>query len=154
GAVVVWMSATTAWLLPLWSAVAARRSGERVHKELAARAYRITLKGPIRILLLRTGLWSASAALTALFFHIFRSWPIERVAEITALATVHAYVLSCIRAVWSAQILAEVRARLFAAGSPLKRFDDSHFRRFMLVSMIVAGGVLAAQAAFAYYFVP
>src|SRR4029079_3764133 len=66
----------------------------------------------------------------------------------------HAYVLACVRAVWSAQILGEVRARLFAAGSPLKRFADSHFRRFMLVSMIVAGGVLAAQAAFAYYFVP
>jgi len=56
GAVVVWMSATTAWMLPLWAAVAARRHGERVHKELAARAYRITLKGPVRILLLRTGL--------------------------------------------------------------------------------------------------
>ncbi|HZJ63728.1 MAG TPA: ATP-binding protein [Kofleriaceae bacterium] len=154
GAVVVWMSAITAWLLPLWSAVAARRHGERVPKDLAARAYRITLKGPVRILLLRTGLWTASAALTALFFFIFRNWPIERVAEITALASVHAYILACVRAVWSAQILGEVRARLFAAGSPLKRFDDSHFRRFMLVSMIVAGGVLAAQAAFAYYFVP
>src|SRR5262245_2511999 len=70
GAVVVWMSAITAWLLPLWEAVAARRHGERVHKDLAARAYRITLKGPVRVLLLRTGLWSASAALTALFFHI------------------------------------------------------------------------------------
>jgi signal transduction histidine kinase len=154
GAVVVWMSATTAWMLPLWSAVAARRHGERVHKELAARAYRITLKGPVRILLLRTALWTASAALTALFFFIFSNWPIERVAEITALASVHAYVLACVRAVWSAQILGEVRARLFAAGSPLKRFDDSHFRRIMLVSMIVAGGVLASQAAFAYYFVP
>jgi signal transduction histidine kinase len=154
GAVVVWVSATTAWMLPLWAAVAARRAGQRVHKELAARAYRITLKGPVRILILRTGLWTASAALTALFFHLFRSWPIERVAEITAIASVHAYILACVRAVWSAQVLGEVRARLFAAGSPLKRFDDSHFRRFMLVSMIVAGGVLAAQAAFAYYFVP
>src|SRR6185295_3963901 len=81
GAIVVWLAAITAWLLPLWSAVAARRHGERVRKELAARAYRITLRGPVRILLLRTGLWSASAALTALFFFIFRNWPIERVAE-------------------------------------------------------------------------
>src|SRR5439155_10276948 len=56
-------------------------------------------------------------------------------------------------AVWWAQILAEVRERLFAVGSPLRRFDDSHFRLFMLVSMIVAGGVLGAQAAFSYYFV-
>jgi signal transduction histidine kinase len=154
GAIVVWLAAITAWLLPLWSAVLARRHGERVHKDLAARAYRITLKGPVRVLVLRTGLWAAAAALTGLFLHIFRSWPIERVAEITALASVHAYILGCIRAVWWAQILGEVSARLFAAGSPLKRFDDSHFRRFMLVSMIVAGGVLASQAAFAYYFVP
>jgi signal transduction histidine kinase len=154
GAVVVWLAAITAWLLPLWSAIAARRHGERVHKDLAARAYRITLNGPVRVLLLRTGLWAAAAALTGLFLHIFRDWPIERIAEITALATVHAYILSCVRAVWWAQTLGEISARLFAAGSPLKRFDDSHFRRFMLVSMIVAGGVLAAQAAFAYYFVP
>src|SRR5262249_43744753 len=144
----------TAWLLPLWSAVAARRAGQRVNKELAARAYRITLKGPVRLLLLRTGLWSGSTALTGLFFHIFRSWPVERVAGLTALACQPAHLLACVRAVWSAQILGEVRARLFAAGSPLKRFDDGHFRLFMLVSMIVAGGVLAAQAAFAYYFVP
>jgi hypothetical protein len=106
------------------------------------------------VLLLRTALWSSSAALSGLFFHIFRNWPIERVAELTAIATLHAYILSCIRATWSAQVLGEVRDRLFAAGSPLKRFDDSHFRRFTLVSMIVAGGVLGAQAAFAYYFVP
>ncbi|HEY0483204.1 MAG TPA: HAMP domain-containing protein, partial [Kofleriaceae bacterium] len=154
GAVVVWLAAITAWLLPLWAAIAARRNGERVHKDLAARAYRITLNGPVRVLLLRTGLWASAAALTGLFLHLFRDWPIERVAEITALATVHAYILSCVRAVWWAEILGRISARLFAAGSPLKRFDDSHFRRFMLVSMIVAGGVLAAQAAFAYYFVP
>src|SRR5262245_13683517 len=48
GAWIVWLGATTAWLLPLWSAVVARRRGERVDKELAARAYRTTLKGPIR----------------------------------------------------------------------------------------------------------
>ncbi|HEX3477052.1 MAG TPA: ATP-binding protein [Kofleriaceae bacterium] len=154
GAVVVWLFSITAWLMPLWSAVGARRRGERVQKDLAARAYRITLNGPVRVLLLRTGLWSAAAALVGLFLHEFRGWPIERVAEITALATIHAYILSCIRAVWWAQTLGELSARLFAAGSPLKRFDDSHFRRFMLVAMIVAGGVLAAQAAFAYYFVP
>ena len=154
GAVIVWFAAITTWLFPLWSAVAARRRGERVHKDLAARAYRITLKGPVRVLLLRTGLWSASAALAGLFFHIFRGWPIERVAELTALASLHAYILACVRAAWSAQVLGEVRDRLFAAGSPLKRFDDSHYRRFTLVSMIVAGGVLAAQASFAYYFVP
>ncbi len=152
-AVIVWWATTTAWLLPLWAAVSARRRGEKVNKELAARAYRITLKGPVRVLLLRTGVWTAAAGLTGLFLYIYNNWPIHLVAELTSLTAVHAYVVSCVRAVWWAQILGEVRGRLFAVGSPLKKFDDSHFRRFLLVAMIVAGGVLAAQAAFAYYFV-
>lgn len=154
GASIVWLAATTAWLLPLWQAVVARRRGERVGKELAARAYRITLKGPVRVLLLRTGVWSGAALLTGLFLHIYEDWAMPKVAELTALAAIHAYIVSCVRAVWWAQILGEVRGRLFAVGSPLRRFDDSHFRRFTLVAMIVAGGVLAAQSAFAYYFVP
>jgi signal transduction histidine kinase len=154
GACVVWLAAITAWLLPLWSAVGARRRGERVNKELAASAYRITLKGPVRVLLLRTGLWAGAACLTGIFLHLYQDWPLERVVEITAVAAVHAYVVSCVRAVWWAHILGEIRGRLFTAGSPLKKFDDSHFRRFLLVAMIVAGGVLGAQAAFAYYFVP
>lgn len=154
GACIVWFAAIAAWLIPLWHAVLARRRGERVPKELAARAYRITLKGPVRVLLLRTGLWSSAAALTGVFLYTYEGWPLQRVAELTTLAAVHAYIISSVRAVWWAQILGEVRAQLFAAGSPLKRFDDSHFRRFLLVAMIVAGGVLAAQSAFAYYFVP
>ena len=154
GGSIVWMAAITAWMLPLWAAVGARRRGERVPKDLAARAYRITVKGPVRILLLRTGLWAGAACLTGVFLHLYQDWPVHRVAEITAVAAVHAYVVSCVRAVWWAQILGDIRGKLFAAGSPLKKFDDSHFRRFMLVAMIVAGGVLGAQAAFAYYFVP
>ncbi len=152
GACVVWLGAIGTWLLPLWSAVAARRRGERVDKELAARAYRITLKGPVRVLLLRTALWTGAAALTGTFFHVYENWPWQRVAEIAALASVLSYIISCVRAVWWAQIMGEVRARLFAAGSPLRRFDDSHFRRFTLVAMIVAGGVLAAQIAFTNFF--
>ena len=154
GASIVWLGAITVWLLPLWQAVVARRQGERVSKELAQRAYRITLKGPVRVLLLRTALWAGAAGLTGVFFYTYEGWSWPMVAELMALATVHAYVVSCVRAVWWAQILGETRQRLFAAGSPLKKFDDSHYRRFMLVAMIVAGGVLGAQAAFAYYFVP
>lgn len=154
GASIVWFAALTAWLLPLWAAVATRRRGERVPKELATRAYRITLKGPVRVLLLRTGLWTAAAALTGGFLHVYGDWTLVRASELTALAAVHSYLISCVRAVWYAQIFGALRARLFAAGSPLKRFDDSHFRRFLLVAMIVGGGVLAAQAAFSYYFVP
>ncbi|NVB79635.1 MAG: HAMP domain-containing histidine kinase [Kofleriaceae bacterium] len=152
-AVLVWMGVVAMWFLPLWAAVTARRTGEKVGKDLAARAYRITLKGPVRVLLLRTSLWTCAAALTGVFLWVYNDWPLQRIAELSALAAVHAYIVSCIRAVWWAQILGELRGRMFAIGSPLRKFDDSHFRRFLLVAMIVAGGVLAAQAAFAYYFV-
>jgi signal transduction histidine kinase len=154
GAAILGWAAIATWLVPLWAAVGARRRGERVSKELAARAYRITLRTPIRVLVLRTTLWSGGAVLTGLFFQEYAGWPWTRVVEFAALAAVHAYVVSCVRAVWWAQILGGVRARLFAVGSPLKRFDDSHFRRFALVALIVGGGVLGSQAAFAYYFVP
>ncbi|HTL33495.1 MAG TPA: ATP-binding protein [Kofleriaceae bacterium] len=150
----VWVLANAMWLWPLWLAVTARRTGEKVGKDLAARAYRITLKGPVRVLLLRTAVWTGAASLTGLFLWIYDDWSAARVAELTALAAIHSYVVSCVRAVWWAQIFGEIRGRLFAVGSPLKKFDDSHFRRFLLVSMIVAGGVLASQAAFAWYFVP
>jgi signal transduction histidine kinase len=154
GAIVAWVVATTTWLVPLWAAVAARRESKKVAKELAARAYRITLQGPIRALILRTAMWTSAAALTGLCLVVYDDWPFERAAELTALAAVYSYVIACIRALWWAKILGEVRQRLFAAGSPLKKFDDSHFRRFLLVALIVAGGVLGTQAAFAYYFVP
>jgi len=154
GCTIVWFAAIAAWLHPLWLAVTSRRRGERVNKELAARAYRTTLKGPVRVLLLRTVMWTAGSALTGTFLWMYQAWPIERVVELVAITAVHSYLISCIRAVWWAQILGELRNRLFAVGSPLRRFDDAHFRQFTLVAMIVAGGVLAAQAAFAYYLVP
>src|SRR4029078_1655777 len=102
-AIIVWVAAGAIWLLPLWHAVVARRRGEKVSKEDAARAYRITLKGPVRALLMRTGIWTAAAALTGMFLYIYNGWPSARVAELTSLAAVHAYIVSCIRALWWAQ---------------------------------------------------
>ena len=153
GAIAVWVIAVGVWFSPLYQAIALRRAGERVPKELAARAYRITIKGPVRALLLRTMVWTTAASLTGLFLYVYDAWPVDRIAAMIALAAVHAYVVSCVRALWLEQIFDQVRKRLFAGGSPLKKFDESHFRRFMLVTMVVTGGVLAAQAAFANYFV-
>ena len=153
GAVAVWVIAMGVWFAPLYQAVALRRAGERVPKELAARAYRITIKGPVRALLLRTMVWTTAAALTGLFLYVYDAWQVDKIAAMIALAAIHAYVVSCVRALWLEQIFEQVRQRLFVGGSPLKKFDASHFRRFMLVTMVVAGGVLAAQAAFANYFV-
>lgn len=154
GATVVWGAAFAAWFMPLWKAVMARRRGERVSKDLAARAYRITLKAPMRALLLRTSVWTVSTSLVGLFLHLYEGWRVDRVAALVAFAAVHSYAVSCVRAAWLADTLNTVRQRLFAAGSPLRKFDDSHARHFALVSMIVAGGVLAAQSAFTYYLVP
>ena len=138
GAIAVWVTAMAIWFAPLWQAVALRRRGERVPKELAASAYRITIKGPVRVLLLRTMVWTTAAALTGLFLWVYDSWPTDRIAAMIALAAVHSYVVSCVRALWLSRILGEVRQRLFAAGSPLKKFDEGHFRRFLLVSMAFA----------------
>ena len=87
GACLVWIGAIVAWFLPLWQAVQARRRGERVNKELAARAYRVTLKGPVRALILRTARGTGAAGLTGLFLHIYRDWPLERIAEMGASET-------------------------------------------------------------------
>ena len=154
GGITVWVAAVVVWFLPLWQAVVARRAGERVSKDLAGRAYRISLRGATRVLLLRTSIWTGGAALTGLFLYVYDDWSSDKIAALIAIAAVNSYVVSCVRALWTAQVLGELRARLFASGSPLKKFDESHFRRFMLVAMIVAGGVVAAQALFAYYFVP
>lgn len=154
GATVVWGAAFATWFLPLWKAMAAQRRGERVSKELARGAYRITLKAPVRALLLRTIVWTASAALTGVFLHLYDGWRPDRVAAMIGLTAVHSYAVSCVRAAWLAHTLGLVREQMFAAGSPLRKFDDGHARYFALISMIVAGGVLAAQSAFVYYLVP
>ena len=121
------------------------------NKELAARAYRISLKGPrARVAAAHRRVDRRRGAHRPGSSTSTTTGPPIGVAALVAIAAVHSYVVSCVRALWTAQVLGEVRGRLFASGSPLKKFDESHFRRFVLVAMIVAGGVLAAQAAFAY----
>jgi hypothetical protein len=154
GAALLWTAAQTTWLLPVRTAVLMRRRGERVTKELAARAYRATIRTPLRALLLRTGLWTGSAGLVGLFLVQYAGWPLSRVAELTALAGLHAYVLSALRAAVLATILQDIRTRLFTVLPPLRRFTDGYFRRLVLVSMVVTAGTVGAQAAFLYYFLP
>jgi signal transduction histidine kinase/uncharacterized membrane protein (GlpM family) len=154
GAAVVWAAALTGWLAPVQAAVALRRRGERVPKELAARAYRATLRVPLRSLLLRTGLWAGVAALCGAFFVQYADWPWPRIPEFMSLAALHACLLAGARAVWQARTLGSLRNRLFAVPAPLRRFADSYFRRLVMVAAVVASGTLGAQAAFLYYFVP
>jgi signal transduction histidine kinase len=153
-AVAIWSAAVLVWLWPLRAVVLARRQGVKPEPEIAARADRFTQRAAVRALILRTALWAGASATAGLFFRRYAGWQMQQVAEITALAALHAYVISCLRAVWWHSILLSVRERLFRPASLTQRFDEAHFRRLLLVTMVVAGGVLAAQAAFAYYFVP
>ncbi len=154
GAAIVWAAALTGWLAPVQTAVNLRRRNERVPKELAARAYRATLRVPLRSLILRTGLWAGVAALCGTFFMQYADWPWPRVPEFMSLAALHACLLSGARAVWQARTLGSLRVRLFAVPAPLRRFADGYFRRLVMVAAVVASGTLGAQAAFLYYFVP
>jgi len=154
GAVLVWSAAITAWLLPVRACVAARRRGVRVGKELAARGYRAALRTPLRIFVGRTLLWVGIATAIGVFLARYEGWPTERALAMASLAGLHAAPIAGVRALWIGEILAGVRDRLFAVKPPLRSFADDHFRRLLLVSLVIAAGALAAQAAFLYYFVP
>jgi signal transduction histidine kinase len=154
GAALVWTAALTTWLLPVRTAVVLRRRGDRVPKELSARAYRATLRVPLRALILRTVLWALMAAAVGGFLVEYAGWQWARVAAMTSLAALHACILAAARGVWLGAILSGVRLRLFAVSSPLRRFGDAYFRRLVMVATVVASGTLGAQAAFLYYFVP
>jgi signal transduction histidine kinase len=154
GAAVVWTAALTTWLLPVRTAVVLRRRGDRVPKELAARAYRATLRVPLRALILRTAVWTGIAAAIGSFLVEYSDWTWPTVAAMTSLAALHACILAGARAVWLGIILGDVRMRLFAVLSPLRRFGDAYYRRLVMVATVVASGTLGAQAAFLYYFVP
>ncbi|MCA9675217.1 MAG: HAMP domain-containing protein [Kofleriaceae bacterium] len=154
GAIVVWGAAMTTWLMPVWNAVALRRRGARVPKEIAGRAYRATLRVPLRALMLRTTLWAVTAAAISSFLVRYEGRPVAQIAEATALAALHAFILAAIRAAWLAHILGAIRIRLFTVSPPLRRFTDAYFRRLILTYLVVAAGTLGTQAAFLYYFIP
>ncbi|HTJ45519.1 MAG TPA: ATP-binding protein [Kofleriaceae bacterium] len=154
GAALVWTAALTTWLLPVRTAVVLRRRGDRVPKELSARAYRATLRVPLRALILRTAVWTGVAAAIGSFLVEYSGWTWPTVAAMTSLAALHSCILAGARAVWLGIILGDVRVRLFAISSPLRRFGDAYYRRLVMVATVVASGTLGAQAAFLYYFVP
>jgi signal transduction histidine kinase len=154
GAALVWAAAFAAWILPVRRAVVLRRRGDRVSRDLAARAYRAILRLPVRVVLLRTALWAGSAAIAGNFLARYGGWPLPRVVELIAVTAMHAVLLAAARGVWLSSIMTGLRGRLFAVTPPLRRFADSYFRRLVLVAIVVAAGTLTAQAAFLYYFLP
>ena len=120
----VWLGAVAMWLLPLWQAVAARRSGEQGRQ--GPRRARVPdhaqRSGPRRCCCAPRVWTGARGADRHVPVDLRRLAGSSASPRFTALAAVHAYIVSCIRAVWWAQILGEVRApavrgRLAAARS-------------------------------------
>jgi signal transduction histidine kinase len=153
-ATLLWVAATTSWLLPIRTAVVMRRRGEPVPKELAALAYRATLRIPLRALTLRTTLWAVTAGAIGALLVRHGAWTLPRAIEATALAAMHAFLVAAVRAVWLARVLDTLRARLFVVSSPLRRFGDAYYRRLVMAHAAVTAGALSATAVFVYYFVP
>jgi signal transduction histidine kinase len=154
GAALAWSMAITAWLLPIRACAAARRRGEKVGKELAARGYRGVLRTPLRVFVGRTVLWIAMAAAAGISFVRYQGWDSSQALAMASLAGLHAAPVAGARALWVGKVLDAVRARLFVVNPPLRGYADDHFRRLLLMSLVIAGGALAMHAAFLYYFVP
>jgi signal transduction histidine kinase len=153
-AVVIWLVAIATWLAPIRGVITLKRTNRKVPKELAARAYHSSLRVPLRAIILRTSLWVLSATAIAIALWRYHGWPPNRIAELPALAGLHAFAIAGIRGLWLARILSALRATLFAVTPPLRRFADGYFRRLVMVAVVVWSGILGAQAAFLYYFVP
>ncbi len=154
GAILAWSTAITAWLLPVRAVVAARRRGERVSKDLSSRGYRSALRTPLRVFIGRTVLWIAMASAAGIAFVRYEDWDAGQALAMASLAGLHAAPIAGARALWVGRILDAVRARLFVVNPPLRGYADDHFRRLLLMSLVIAGGALAMHAAFLYYFVP
>ncbi|MBP9203193.1 MAG: HAMP domain-containing protein [Kofleriaceae bacterium] len=153
-AVATWWFALGYWLAPIRAAVALRRAGQKVPRELSERAYYRSQRVPLRAVALRTGLWVVGGAVVGVAAWQHAGWSWGRVIEIAAVCGLHAFVIAAVRGVWLGRILSTLRQRLFSVSPPLRRFADGYFRRLILVAAAVWGGILAAQAAVLYYFVP
>ncbi len=154
GAALAWSAAITAWLLPVRACVAARRRGARASKDLASRGYRSALRTPLRVFVARTVLWIAMASAAGLAFVRYEGWDPGQALAMASLAGLHAAPIAGARALWLGRVLDAVRSRLFAVTPPLRGYADDHFRRLVLMSVVIAAGALALHAAFLYYFVP
>jgi signal transduction histidine kinase len=150
----IWVLALAVWLAPIRRVIALKRTGTKVPKELSVRAYASSIKLPLRALALRTALWVVSAAAIAAFLWRYAGWPENRIVELAAVAGLHAFLVAGVRAAWLAKIMSRLRGALFSVTPPIRRFADGYFRRLVLVTSVVWGGILLAQAAFLYYFVP
>ncbi len=153
GALAIWYAAMAAWLSPVQRAVLLRRQAQKIPKQLAARAYRATWRVPLRALVLRSVLWTAVGAANGLILTRYGNWLGRDAGHLTALVATHAVAVNLVRALWYGHILTRVRAGVFPEVTTLREFADGYFRKVVLICIVVAGGALAAVAAFMYFFI-
>ncbi|RMH42846.1 MAG: HAMP domain-containing protein [Deltaproteobacteria bacterium] len=153
GALAIWFASIAAWLHPVQRAVAVRRRGEPLPKPLASRAYRATFRAPLRVLLLRVGLWAVVSAIAGAALVRAGAWGPRDVGHLVGMVCLHAFAVNLGRAAWYGAILRSVRERLFPEATRMRVFADGYFGRLALVALGVAGGASAAASAFVYFFV-
>lgn len=154
GAELVWLGALALWFRPLYRTVVLKRRGKRLPEEVALEGYQSSWSLPLRLLLLRTLLWSAVALVHGLYFVEYSGWSLRGALELTALAIVHGFATNLGRVAWLQYLLARSRRRLFRGVARLRMFADGYFPALILVSLTCVGGTLTATAAFVYFFLP
>jgi signal transduction histidine kinase len=154
GAQAVWWLAVGSWLSPTYRAIREKRRGQRLGGDLAAAAYRTTIRMPLYVLVLRTLLWAVAAATVGLFLIRFSDWTTMDLIEIVGAATVLAFAASTVRAFWYGAILARIRLGLFASVPALRQFADSYRLALVLAVVAISGITGAAITAFVYFSLP
>jgi signal transduction histidine kinase len=150
----LWLFVLRSWLAPVRRALAVRRLGQPLEPALARATYQATLRLPLRILILRTALWSAGALLVGLLLIAQDQRSPRQAPEMATIALLHAWAANILRALWYGAILSALRLHLYPDRTWLERFTDGYFGRLVLVAAVVFGGTLAAFSAFVYYFLP
>jgi signal transduction histidine kinase len=150
----LWLFVLRSWLAPVRRALAERRRGQPLEPELSRATYQATLRLPLRILVLRTALWSGGALLVGLLLLAQDERSPRHAAEMASIALLHAWTVNILRALWYGAILSSLRLHLYPERTWLERFTDGYFGRLVLVASVVFGGTLAAFSAFVYYFLP
>ncbi|HWN66328.1 MAG TPA: ATP-binding protein [Haliangium sp.] len=150
----LWLFVLRHWLAPVLRALAERRRGQPIEPDLARAAYQATLRLPLRILILRTALWSLGALCVGLFLAVYDDRSPRQAAEMASIAVLHAWAVNILRALWYGAILSSLRLHLYPERTWLERFTDGYFGRLVLVAAVVFGGTLAAFSSFVYFFLP
>ncbi len=155
GALAVWAGSYNHWLQPISKLLTQRRNVGKADEEVIIGAARMMARIPVYIIGHRFFLWLFFSLLAGALWYwlgVVDSW--YWVHDFVAVATMHGYVVACIRAIVTAMILRRLRNRTFPGEQLNMRLVEGYQYRFRLVGMSVAGGFVAAFLMFLYFFIP